>query len=84
MKHIEDDGLYLALGPDRGEVYCGWHRRTSGGSITRWSRMIPAEVKKYDAFLHAETGRTSPCEACAFGFGGGRPDGPLTFEGATA
>ena len=63
-----------------GATVCRFHRRPSDWDYEPLSAI---ETSEFVGMLRAEgLARVSPCEPCELGYGGARPDGPLTFAEA--
>jgi hypothetical protein len=59
---------------------CRFHRTPSDWEYEPLSAI---ETREFVRMLKAEgLARTSPCKACEMGYGGRRPEGPLTFAEA--
>lgn len=59
---------------------CRFHRMPSDWEYEPLSAI---ETREFVRILKAEgLARTSPCEPCEMGYGGRRPEGPLTFAEA--
>jgi hypothetical protein len=70
--------LYVWKG--NGATVCRFHRTPSDWEYESLSAI---ETREFVRMLKAEgLARTSPCEPCETGYGGRRPEGPLTFAEA--
>ncbi len=70
--------LYVWEG--NGATVCRFHRTPSDWDYEPLSAI---ETLQFVRMLRAEgLARVSPCEPCEFGYGGRRPEGPLTFAEA--
>ena len=70
--------LYVWKG--NGATVCRFHRTPSDWEYEPLSAI---ETREFVRMLKTEgLARTSPCEPCEMGYGGRRPEGPLTFAEA--